>query len=270
MKQEVITPPLLREASRKVVSKNSRGTSQFCILSNTLPVFAKNASHIDSSRPFQPFLILRFLRNRLSSYRRMASTAKKTGEELVDTDYDPEESESEAGTPKKGRKKKETPDPGLTMGADIEDHLKPDGKQVEMELSKVRIDQEKTKGQIRRKDAKQLQKRIESLEAAPQQAPYTSFSWKTAVCLQPTVRSCRCASPRTWTCLLFADGDYWCVSGQHSVKAVLKIGRSDRQHVCICTSGIPHARPIFLSLIHPGPSVRNLRDKHKEARKTLS
>ena len=35
-------------------------------------------------------------------------------------------SESEAGTPKKGCKKKETPHPGLTLGTDIEDHLKPD------------------------------------------------------------------------------------------------------------------------------------------------
>ena len=93
----------------------------------------------------------------------MASPAKKTGEEGEDIDYDPEESESDAGTPKKGRKKKETPDPGLTMGTNIEDHLQPDGKQVEVELDNVKIDQEKTKGQIRRKDAKLLQKRIESL-----------------------------------------------------------------------------------------------------------
>ena len=42
---------------------------------------------------------------------------------------------------------------------------------MEIELSNVRIDQEKTKGQIRRKDAKLLQKRIESLEAAPPTRP---------------------------------------------------------------------------------------------------
>ena len=119
-----------------------------------------------------------FLQNRLSSYRRMASPAKKTGEEREDIDYDPEESESEAGTPKKGRKKKETPDPGLTMGTDIEDHLKADGKQVEVELDNVRIDQEKTKGQIRRKDAKLLQKRIESLEAAPPTGPIHVVLWE--------------------------------------------------------------------------------------------
>ena len=59
---------------------------------------------------------------------------------MGDTDYEPEELESEAGTPKKGRKKKETADPGLTMGTDIEDHLKPGGKQVEVELDNVRID----------------------------------------------------------------------------------------------------------------------------------
>ena len=85
----------------------------------------------------------------------------------MDTDYDPEESESDTGTPKKGRKKKETPDTGLTMGTDIEDYLQPDWKQVEIELSKVRIDQEKTKGEIRWKDVNLLQNRIESLEAAP-------------------------------------------------------------------------------------------------------
>uniref|UniRef100_A0A7S4CS28 Uncharacterized protein n=1 Tax=Eutreptiella gymnastica TaxID=73025 RepID=A0A7S4CS28_9EUGL len=93
----------------------------------------------------------------------MASPAKKTAQEREDTDYDPGTSGSEAGTPKKGRKKKETPDPGLTLGTDIEDHLKPDGRQVEVELDNVRIDQEKTKEQIRRKDTKLLQKRIESL-----------------------------------------------------------------------------------------------------------
>ena len=93
----------------------------------------------------------------------MASRAKKTADKLGDFNYDPEESALETGTPKKGRKKKETLDPGLTMDTDIEDYLKPDGKQVEIEPSKVRIDHEKTKGQIRRKDAKLLQKCIESL-----------------------------------------------------------------------------------------------------------
>ena len=142
----------------------------------------------------------------------------------MDTDYDPEESESETGTPKKGRKKEETPDPGLTVGTDIEDHLKPDGKQVEIKLSKVRIVQEKTKGQIRRKDAKLLQKRIESLEAAPPTRPIHVVLWEDTVCSQRTFRCSRCASPRAWTCLLFAFyGDCWCVSGQHSVEAVLKI-----------------------------------------------
>ena len=108
----------------------------------------------------------------------MASPAKKTAEEREDTDYDPEEEESEAGTPKKGRKKKEQPDPGLTMGTDIEDFLQPDGKQVEIELNKVRIDQEKTKGQIRRKDPKLLVKRIESLEAAPPTRPIHVVLWE--------------------------------------------------------------------------------------------
>ena len=108
----------------------------------------------------------------------MASPAQKTAEEREDTDSDPGTSGSEAGTPKKGRKKKETPDPGLTLGTDIEDHLKPDGRQVEVELDNVRIDQEKTKGQIRRKDTKLLQKRIESLEAAPPTGPLHVVLWE--------------------------------------------------------------------------------------------
>ena len=101
----------------------------------------------------------------------MTSPAKNTAEEQKDIDYDPGTSGSEAGTPRKRRKKKETPDPGLTMGTDIEDHLKPEGSQVEVELDNVRIEQEKTRGHIRQKDAKLLQKRIESLEAAPPTAP---------------------------------------------------------------------------------------------------
>ena len=86
----------------------------------------------------------------------MASPAKKTGEEVADINYDPEELESEARTPKKGQKKKETPDPGLTMSTHIEHDLKPDGEQVEVKLDNMRIHQKKTTGQIRRKDAKLL------------------------------------------------------------------------------------------------------------------
>ena len=107
--------------------------------------------------------MLCFLQYRLPPYRKMASPDKKTAEEREDTDYDPGTSRSEAGTPKKGRKKKEKPDLDLTLGTDVEDHLKPDGRQVEVELDNMRIDQEKTKGQIRRKDTKLLQMGIESL-----------------------------------------------------------------------------------------------------------
>ena len=97
----------------------------------------------------------------------MARPAKKTAEEREDTDYDPEEEQLEARTPKKGRQKKEQSDTGLTMGTDIEDFLQIHGKQVEIRLNKVRIDQGKTKGQIGRQDPKLLVKCIESLEAAP-------------------------------------------------------------------------------------------------------
>ena len=49
---------------------------------------------------------------------------------------------------------------------------------MEVELDNVRIDQEKTKGQIRRKNAKLLQKRIESLEAAPPTGPLHVVLWE--------------------------------------------------------------------------------------------
>ena len=65
-----------------------------------------------------------------------------------------------------------------------------------------------------------------------QQAHYTSFSGKIIVCYQLTFRSSCCASPRAKTCLIFADGDYWCVSGQHSVEAVAKI-REKRCTACL-------------------------------------
>ena len=135
--------------------------------------------------------MFRFLQYGLSPYRRMASPAKKTAEEREDTDYDPETSGSEAGTPKKARKKKETPDPGLTLGTDIGDHLKPDGRQVEVELDNVRIDQEKTKGQIRRKDTIRSYCRsvLSHSKQHRQQAHYTSFSGKIIVCCQPAVIS---------------------------------------------------------------------------------
>ena len=103
---------------------------------------------------------------------------QKNSQEREDTDYDPGTSGSDAGTPKKGRKKKEEPDPGLTLGTDIKDHPKPDGRQVEVELGNVRIDQEKTKGQIRRKDTKLLQKRFESLEAAAPTGPLHVVLWE--------------------------------------------------------------------------------------------
>ena len=158
----------------------------------------------------------------------MASPAKKTTEEREDIDYDPGTLGSEAETPKKGRKKKETPDPGLTMGTDIKDHLKPDGRQVEVELDNVRIDQEKTKGQFRRKDTKLLQKRIESLEAAPPTGPLHVVLWEDNSML-PT--DCSLFSLH-WTCFIFADGDYWCVSGQHSLEAIAKI-REKRRTACL-------------------------------------
>ena len=56
--------------------------------------------------------------------------------------------------------------------------MKPDGRQVEVELDNVRIDQEKTKGQIRQEDTKLLQKRIESLHSAPPTGPLHVVPWE--------------------------------------------------------------------------------------------
>ena len=97
----------------------------------------------------------------------MQSPAKKKAQERGDEEYDSEEEESDAGTPKKGCKKKEEPHTGLTMGTDIEDCLKPDGKQVEVNLEDIKFDKEKKKGQIRRRDPKLLAKLVESLEESP-------------------------------------------------------------------------------------------------------
>ena len=49
---------------------------------------------------------------------------------------------------------------------------------MEVELDNVRIHQEKTKGQIRRKDTKLLQKHIQSLEAAPPTGPLHVVLWE--------------------------------------------------------------------------------------------
>ena len=182
-----------------------------------------------------------FLQYGLSSYRRMASPAKKTAEERKDTDYDPGTSGSEAGTPKKVRKKKEAPDPGLTLGTDIEDHLKPDGRQVEVELDNVRIDQEKTKGQIRRKDTKLLQKRIESLEAAPPTCPSHVVLWEYNSMLPTDCSLFFAHGPVSYLQMaiigVYLDSTAW--------RRLRRFGRSDAQRVWICSSGILHASPIF-------------------------
>ena len=118
------------------------------------------------------------------------------------------------------------------MGTDIEDHLKPNGKQVEVELDNGRIDQEKTKGQSRQKDAKLLQKRIESLEAAPPTGPIHVVLWEDNSMLPTDCSLFSLREPSCMDVLIFADGDYWCVSGQHSVEAIAKI-REKRRTACL-------------------------------------
>ena len=107
----------------------------------------------------------------------MQSPANKTAQERADEKYDPEDRQSDNGTPKKSRKKKEEPNPGLTLGTDIEDHLKPDGKHVEIDPEDITFDTEKKKGQIVRKDASLQAKRIESLEASPPTRPISVTPW---------------------------------------------------------------------------------------------
>ena len=103
---------------------------------------------------------------------------------------------------------------------------------MEVELDKVRIDGRRQKNRSDGNVRSYYKSILSHLKQHHQQAPYTSFPAKTTVCYQPTVRSSRCANPRACTCLLFADGDFWCVSGQHSVEAVLKI-REKRQTACL-------------------------------------
>ena len=137
VQQQVITPPRARSPARpraRLLVKNNCGTSQFCILNYTVHVFGKNTSYIDFSVPFSRILLLHFLRKRPSFDRRMASRPKRTAGEREDTNYEPEEVESKAGTSKNGRRKKEEPDPGLMMATDIDDFHQPDGKQGEIEL----------------------------------------------------------------------------------------------------------------------------------------
>ena len=106
----------------------------------------------------------------------MVSLAKKTAQEREDTNYDPEQDETEAGTAKKGQKKKEQPDPGLMMGTNIGDFLQPDGKQVEIELNKVRIDKEKTKGQIRGETSKVTDEAYRVTRTSTRNTPHTPRS----------------------------------------------------------------------------------------------
>ena len=83
----------------------------FVISTSQYLIPPKNTSHIVTSVRFPLFLLLPVLQNRPSCHRRMQNPAKQTAQEQQDVGYKPEEVESEAGTPKKGSKKKEEPDP---------------------------------------------------------------------------------------------------------------------------------------------------------------
>ena len=120
-------------------------------------------------RFFEPVSLRFFLS--LFAKQALLSLAKKKAQERGDEEYGPEEEESDVGTPKKGRKKKEEPDTGLTMGTDVEDYLKQDGKKVKANPEDIKFDEDKKKGHIRRKDPKLLAKRVESLEASPPTRP---------------------------------------------------------------------------------------------------
>ena len=64
------------------------------------------------------------------------------------------------------------------MGTNIEDFLQPDGKQVGIELNKVRMHQEKMKGHIRLEDPKLLVKRIGAIKEAPPTRPINVVLWE--------------------------------------------------------------------------------------------
>ena len=238
----------MREASRNVSVTTNRDTWQLCILNVTVPVFTKNMSHIVSFVRFSPILLLPFLQSRPSCHRRIHSPAEKTAPEQEDVEYEPEEVDSESCTPKKGRKKKEEPDPGLTMGTDIEDYLQPEGKQVEIEVDKVRIDTEKKKGQIRWKGPKLLVKRIESLEASPPTRPIYIILWEynsmfSAVCVCVVSHARALAHRRLYLRSQMAITGVYLDST--ALKPFLPFVKSDRENAWICKTGILHVRPIF-------------------------
>ena len=176
----------------------------------------------------------------------MQSPAKKTAQERRDEEYDPEEEESDNGTPKKGRKKKEEPDPGLTLGTDIEDYLKPDGKQVEVDLEDMGFVTEKKKGQIRRKDPKLHAKRIESLEASPPTRPISVVLWEDNSMFSPVcVASHARALAHRRLCLPLQMGNTGVCLDSTALKQLMPSAPSDRKVVWLCRSGILHVRLIF-------------------------
>ena len=83
------------------------------------------------------FIVAIFAKQAFLSTQKAKSAEKKKAQERRDEEYEPEGEESDIGTPKKGGKKKQEPDPGLTMGTDIEYYLKPDGKQVNVNLEDI-------------------------------------------------------------------------------------------------------------------------------------
>ena len=131
-------------------------------------------------------------------------------------------------------------------GTDIEHYLHKEGKQGDIGKERVSIDTLKSQQEIRQKDPKLLVKRIQSLEASPPTKPFTSFFGNEAVCFYLCVCRFPCASPSASTPVpAFTDGEYWCVSEQHSVEAV-HANRARAQKECldlqkwhtICTADI--------------------------------
>ena len=182
---------------------------------------------------FQPFCLC-FI---LSIFAKQAflppqnhSPAKKKAQERGDKEYDPEEEHYDIVTPKKGCNKKKEPDRGLTMGTDIEDYLKLDAKQVEVNLENIRFDTEKKNSPIGRRDMKLLAKRVESLEASPPTRPIyvvprVDDSMFSLVCV-PTREASRidgCTYLQRWGILVCVRTTQRSGSSRHPLQATRKL-----------------------------------------------
>ena len=85
----------------------------------------------------------------------------------------------ETPTPKKGRKKKEeTHNPSMEL--DWQKWIKPGGKDVTRPIDSIRLDDDKTLGQIRRLDPKDVEKKVRGFLQRTPSAPIHLTVWEDA------------------------------------------------------------------------------------------